>query len=144
MEVRDGFAGVRAVVHHEAEAFGEVEFFCDDACDKEKVPEGGLVGGGGFGDARDQPFRDDEEMDGRLRINVVEHDAVLVLVFDLRGDFAVDDALKDGLGHLRKMNHRGTEVTEESDSYLRVLGASVVQFTKTVAAGSRCGWCGRR
>ena len=38
-------------------------------------------------------------MDGRLRLDVVEDDAVFVLVLDLRGDFAVDDFLKNGLGH---------------------------------------------
>ena len=56
-------------------------------------------------------------------LDVVEDDAVLVLVFDFRRDFAVDDALKDGLGH-GGAGHRG--------------------FTETATAGWRRAPYGRR
>jgi hypothetical protein len=38
-------------------------------------------------------------MDGGLGLDVVDHDAAIVLEFDLRGDLAVDDSLEEGLGH---------------------------------------------
>ncbi len=34
-----------------------------------------------------------------LRLDVVDDDALIVFVFDSGGDFAVDDLLKQGLGH---------------------------------------------
>lgn len=96
MEVGDGFAGVGAVVDDEAEAAGEVEFFGDDAGGDEEVAELGFVGGRGFADAGYQFFGDNEEVDGGLGLDVVDDDAAVVLVFDLRGDFAVDDFLEEG------------------------------------------------
>ena len=59
MQVRDGFAGVGAVVDDEAEATGEIEFFCNDAGGDDKVPERFGVGRVAFGGARDDAFRDD-------------------------------------------------------------------------------------
>lgn len=97
--MRDGFARVGAVVDDDAKAGGEVEFSRDPAGGGEQVAEQRFVAGGGFGDARDELFRDDEQMDRRLRLDIVEDDTVFVLEFDFRGDFAVDDFLKDGLGH---------------------------------------------
>ena len=114
MEMRHRLAGVGAVVHDEAVAVGKLKFFRDDAGDEEEVAEDGLVGVGGFADARDGFLRDDEQVDGCLRLDVVEDDAEGVLVLDRGGDFAVDDFLENGLGHERKLNHRGAEVTEES------------------------------
>ena len=99
MEVRDGLSAKRAVIHDQAEALGELEFFREDAGGQEQVAEHRLIGGGGFADAGDQFFRDDEQVHGSLRLNVMENDAEVVLVLDLRGDFAVDDALEDGFGH---------------------------------------------
>ena len=103
VEVRNGFAGVGAVVNHEAEAGGKVEFFCDDVRDREQVAEDGFVGGRGCGEAWNQLFGDDQQVHGGLRLDVVEDDAEVVFVFDLGGDFAVDDALEDGF------HRRGTE-----------------------------------
>ena len=95
MEVGNGFAGVRAVVHDEAEALREVELLRDLAGDEEEVAEDGLVGGGGFADAWYQLFGDDEQVDGGLRLDVVEDDAVFVLVLEARGDLAGDDFFED-------------------------------------------------
>jgi hypothetical protein len=40
-----------------------------------------------------------KQVDGSLRLDVMQHDAVLVLVLEFGGDFAVDDFLEDRLGH---------------------------------------------
>ena len=96
MEVGDGFAGEGAVVDDEAEAFGEAELFRHEVGDVEEVAKHGFIGGGGFGDARDGALGDDEEVDGRLGLDVVEDDTEVVFVFEVGGDLAVDDALEDG------------------------------------------------
>jgi hypothetical protein len=97
VEMRHRLASVRAGVDHEAKAVGEVKFFRDDFGDVNEVAEHGFVGGRRFRHARDWFLRDDEQVNGRLRLEVMENDAVFVLVLDLRGNFAVDDFLKDGL-----------------------------------------------
>ena len=107
VEVRDGFAAVRAVVDHEAEAGGEVEFTGHRAGGEQQVTEQRLVIGRSGADAGDDLFRDDEEVGGRLRRDVVEDDAEVVLVLDLGGDFSGDNALeKSGHGG-RRWVHRG-------------------------------------
>lgn len=97
--MRDGFAGVRTLVHDEAEAVREMEFFRDGAGDEEEMAEDCLIVGRGFADARYHLFGDDQEMDGRLWLDVVEDDAVFILVLELGGDFARDDFFEEGFGH---------------------------------------------
>ena len=99
MEVRDGFTAVGAVVDHEAKATGEVEFPGENACGKKEVSEERLVACGGFAHAGNEFFWNDQQVDGSLRLDVVQDDAEVVLMLDLGGDFTVDDALEDGLGH---------------------------------------------
>lgn len=103
MQVRDGLAAVRAVIDYEAEAFGEIEFAGNLAGDGEHMAEDGFVSWSGFSDARDNFLRDDEQVHRRLRLDVVEDEALIVLVFDLGGDFSGDDAFEDGLGHGRQI-----------------------------------------
>ena len=99
MQVRDGFAGMRPVVDDEAKTMGELEFFRDLPGDEQEVSEDGLVVGGGLADARNDFLRHDQQVHRGLRLDVVENDAMLILVFDLGGDFPVDDFLKDGFAH---------------------------------------------
>lgn len=106
VKMRHGFARVGAVVDHEPEAFGETEFLGDVSGDDEEVPQNRLVGGVGGGDAWDQLFRHDEEMHRRLWVDVVEDDAVFVLVFDPGRDFTIDDAFENGLRHDVQMNRK--------------------------------------
>ena len=96
MQVRDALAGVRAVVHDEAEPFGELEFFGDRAGGEQEMAEEGLVGGVGLADAWDGLLRDDEQVDGRGGLDVVDDDAMFVLVLDARRNLAGDDFLEDG------------------------------------------------
>lgn len=114
VEVRNGFAGVGTIVDHEAETGGELEFFRDEIRDVKQVAEHGFVGGGRFRNARNQLLGDDEQVDGGLRLDVVEDEAEVVFVFDLGGNRAVDDALEDGF-HRRGTRLPGghTEDTEE-------------------------------
>ena len=112
VEVGDGFAGVGTVVDHKAEAGGEMEFLCDEMRDVEQVAEHGLVGGGGFRNSRNQFFRDDQQVDRGLRLDVVQDYAEVVFVFDLGGNLAINDALEDSLGHGRRLAVVQTEDTE--------------------------------
>jgi hypothetical protein len=52
-------------------------------------------------------------VDRRLRLDVVQDDAVFVLVLDFGGDFAGDDALEKGLGHGRKLSAKSADDTAE-------------------------------
>jgi hypothetical protein len=96
VEVRDGLASVGAVVDHEAIAAGELEFLRELSGNQEEVAELGFVGGCGFTDAGDGLFGNDQEVERCLGLNVVDDDAAVVFVFDLRGYFAVDDFLEEG------------------------------------------------
>jgi hypothetical protein len=40
-------------------------------------------------------------MDGCLRLNVVDDDALLILKFDVRGNFTINDFFENRLGHGR-------------------------------------------
>ena len=71
----------------------------DIATAREGSAERGFIGGGGLLGARDEALGDDEEVHGSLRVDVVDDDAAVVLVLDLRGNFPVDDALKKGFRH---------------------------------------------
>lgn len=98
VEVGDGFAAVGAVVDHDAVTGGEVELTGHRAGGEQEVAKERLVIGRGGADARDDLFRDDEEVRGRLRRDVVKDDAEVVFVLDLGGDFAGNDAFEEG-GH---------------------------------------------
>ena len=99
VEVRNGFTSVGAVVDDETKAAGEVEFPGENAGSEKQVAEERLIGGGGFADAGNKFFRDDEQVNRSLGLDVVQDDAEVVLVLDLGGDFAVDDTLEDGFRH---------------------------------------------
>ena len=101
MEVGHGFAGIGAVVDDETEAARDTKFFGDYTGGEEQVAEDGLIGGSGVADARDHGLWNNEKMNGGFGGDVVDDDAAIVLVFDLGGNFAVDDALEKGLGHTK-------------------------------------------
>lgn len=101
VKVRNGFAGMRAVVDHQPEPVLEVELLCELACGHEEVPEHLGVCSRSLADARNHLLRNDQQMDGCLGLDVMQDDAALILVFDLRGDLPVDDFLKDRFGHTR-------------------------------------------
>ena len=59
------------------------------------------------GDAGDRLFRHDEDVDGGLRADVAEGDADIVLVDDIGGDLAGDDAFEEGHGDDERMGRGG-------------------------------------
>ena len=144
MQVRDRFAGVRTVVDDETKAFGKVQFFRDRSGDEKQVPEYGLVAWIRRADASDDVFRHDQQVNRRLRLDVVQDDAMFVLVFDLRRNFALDDPLKNRLGHGEKrIACENTRNNRKGKRFLlRVSGFS--SATETTAADWSREPCGRR
>jgi hypothetical protein len=90
---------MRAVVYDQAEAIRKLQFFRDRAGNEEQMAQDCLIGGAGFADPWDHFLWNDQQVNGCLRLDVMQDDTVFVLVFDLRGNFAVDDFLKDRFGH---------------------------------------------
>lgn len=109
MQVRDRFAAVGAVVDDKTVAVREVLLPGDRRRREQEVPENVLVFAGGLTDARNEFFRNDQDVGRGLRIDVLQSDAVIVFVDLLRRDFAVDDLLEN-----RFFSHVGLEV-ENSD-----------------------------
>lgn len=94
------------------------------------MAENGLVLGGGFTDSRNQLLRDDQEVNWGLRLDVVNDDAVLIFVFDLGGDFSIDDLLEKRLGHAGNVWLRIAPIARE--------------FTKRAGSDWPAEKCGRR
>lgn len=99
MEVRHRLARVRAMIDREPEATGESELSRHHAGHHEQMAEHGLVGRLSFADPGDDSLGNDQQMNGRLRLNVMDDDAELVLVFDPGRNFAINDFLEECLGH---------------------------------------------
>jgi hypothetical protein len=98
MEVWDGLAAVRAVVDHDAEsAFRAALVSGDLRGGEEQVTEDGLVFRGCITNAGDDVLGDDEDVDGCLRGNVAEGEAMFVAVDHIGGDLTVADFLKNRL-----------------------------------------------
>ena len=125
--MRHGFAGVRAMVDHEAKTLGELELAGDRTGDEEEMAEDRLVLGFGLTDPGYHFFGDNQEVDGRLRLDVVEHDTEFILVFDAGRDLARDDFFKDGHRRMGDTGARAERVRERSDTGI----LSVARFRKT-------------
>lgn len=95
MQVGDFFASVRAVVDDGAESgFSKTFLLGNFTRCEEKVAERGLIIGFCFRDPHDEFLWYDQQVNGRLRIDVPEAQAELILIDDVCGDFAVDDFLE--------------------------------------------------
>ena len=99
MQVGHGLAGVSAVVDDQSKTVRELQFPGDLSGDQQQVAEDGLIVGARLADSGNHLLRNDQQVHGRLRLNVVQDDAVLVLMLDSRGDVAVDDFLEDRFDH---------------------------------------------
>jgi hypothetical protein len=99
VEVGHRLAGVRTVVDHQPEALAEVQLPRDGAGDDQQVAEHRFVRRRRLAHPGYHLFRYNEKVDGRLGLDVVQDDAAVVLMLDLRGNLAVDDALEDGFRH---------------------------------------------
>lgn len=98
VKVGDALAAVGTVVDHDAEAPRELEPGGELTRREEKVAEEGLVAGLSQTDPVDASLGDHQHMDRSLRIDVMDGDALIVLVLDAGGDFPGDDAFKQGRG----------------------------------------------
>ena len=100
MQVRHGFATVRAVVEHEPVAARlQTELLRHGRRFEQQVAEDLMVLRPGFGEARDGFLRHDQHMRRGLWIDVTEGADQVVLENDLRRDFARDDFFKQGFAH---------------------------------------------
>ena len=100
VEMRDGFAGVGAVVEHEPETvLGQPELLRDFRRLDQEMAEDLMIVGLRLGDPRDRLFRNDQDVDGRLRFDVMERNDLVVFVNNFRGDFPRDEFFEQGFAH---------------------------------------------
>lgn len=97
VQVPDGLPGGLAVVDDEAEAVPVPGIRRDRAGDPEEMPAERRVVE--IGERRDVRAGHDEHMQRRLRVDVSERDGAVVLMDDLRGDLARDDAADHAIAH---------------------------------------------
>ena len=100
MQVRHGFAAVCPVVEDETIAgLFEPQLLGDFSSLEQQMTERLMIVRRGFGDARDGFLGDDQDMRRCFGCDVVERDHEVVLINDLRRDFARDDFFKEGFAH---------------------------------------------
>lgn len=100
MQMRHGFAGVRAVVEDEPKTIlREAEFLRDLARLEHQVAENLVIFSRRFGDAGNGFLRNQQNVRRGLRVDVAKGDDEVVFINDLRRDFARDDFFKQGLAH---------------------------------------------
>src|SRR3990172_3088974 len=100
MQVKDTLAGVGAGVDDDAKAaVGDSLLPRQARGDFEDMTDHGAVIGCEIENAGNMPARDDENMDGRLRIDVLEGNHRVILVNDISFDLALDDATEKTIAH---------------------------------------------
>jgi len=99
VEMGDTFTRIRPVVDHEAIAVGQLQLAGHGAGGQQQMPEHSDIRQPGLVQPGNGLLGNDQQVDGRLRLDVVDDDAGRVLVLDFCGDFAGDDALKEGFAH---------------------------------------------
>lgn len=103
MQVRHGFACVRAVVEDEAIAtLVEAEFVGDFRGFEQQVAENLMVFRCGFGDAWDGFLWNDKHVRWRLRFDVAEREHEVVFIDNRGRNFAGGDFLEKGFAHTRQ------------------------------------------
>src|SRR5213592_3017036 len=100
VDVVDDLPALRAAVHSEpVAALGEARRFAQRLRGEEAAAQHLGVGHLHRHDRRDVAPRNDQEVHRRLRIDVAERDDRVVLVLDVRGALACDDAAKNAVRH---------------------------------------------
>ena len=82
-----------------AVAVADAQLLREPGCHQVQVPEQFAVLLADVAVGRDDLARDDEDVDGGMRVDVVDGHALLVLVGDAGGDFLLDDLQEEVLGH---------------------------------------------
>ncbi len=96
----DSFAAIGAVINDEAVAgFVELALASDPLGGDEEMGEEGMIFGGDGTMAGVMFFWNDKNVDGCLGGEITKSEDVIILVEDIGGELAVDDAFEDGFGH---------------------------------------------
>ncbi len=120
MQVVDLLAAVRLAVDDEAVPVVQESFLrCDGASGREQPAQRRLVGLGDVGGRRDHVVRDEEDVHGRLWVDVAEGGHEVVAVHDVGVDLAAHDLEEEGVvGHGTSVRHRrrwsSTRLTPQS------------------------------
>ncbi len=100
VKVGDGFAAIRAVINDEAVAgFFELALTGNPLSGDEEMSEEGMILGRDGAVAGVMFFWNDKNMNGGLGSEITKGENVIILVEDIGGELAVDDAFEDGFGH---------------------------------------------
>lgn len=88
-------ASVLAVVDNDTKAFLQREFRRLLTGGQQQVAQKRLIVTRRLADAGDVPLRNDQEVHRSLRIDIVDNNALIILVLYFSWDFAVDDSLEE-------------------------------------------------
>jgi len=100
MQMGHGFASVGAVVDDQPVAgFFKLKLTTDPLGGGEELAENRMILRWNGRMAGMMFFRDQKNMDGRLRVDIPKGEDLFILVHDVSRHLAIDDALKNRLGH---------------------------------------------
>jgi hypothetical protein len=100
VKVGDSFAAIGAVINDEAVAgFVELALASDPLGGDEEMGEEEMIFSGDGTMAGVMFFWNDKNVDGCLGGEITKGEDVIILVEDIGGELAVDDAFEDGFGH---------------------------------------------
>jgi hypothetical protein len=101
VQVKDGLSGTGADVEDGAVALLDVALAGDVGGGEVAAADEFGVGGFGLFQAGEMFLGNDEDVRGRLRVDVFEREDVVVLINFFRGNIALDDAAEEamGIGH---------------------------------------------
>ena len=100
VKVGDGFAAIGAIIDDEAiTGFVELALASDPLSGDKEMSEEGMILGRDGTVAGVMFFWNDKNVDRGLGGEITEGEDVIILVENIGGEFAVDDALEDGFGH---------------------------------------------
>lgn len=93
--------GIRTVVEDRAISGGDAAFGRDLRGDEVQVADHRLVACSGFGERSEMLARDNQDVRGRLRIQILERHGLFVLMDKARRNLPGDDFTEDAIGHAR-------------------------------------------
>lgn len=100
VQVGDGFAAIRAIIDDESIAgFVELALTGNPLGGDEEMSEEGMILGRDGAVAGVMFFWNNKNMDGGLGGEITKGEDVIILVENIGGELAVDDAFEDGFGH---------------------------------------------
>ena len=114
MQVRYGFAGIGAVVEHQAvTTLFQTQFLRDFGGFEHQVAEHFVVVGDCFCNSRNGLLRNNQDVCGGLRLDVAKRDDEVVFVNDLRRYFARDDFFEQGFAHVNRLTYPRMDANQQ-------------------------------